>query len=700
MVVQSNNLRKYFLKLLMHLFFWVAIFASVYFAYWGLQNSYFQQDEWYIFSDYNFLLSIKGMSVFIGNFLVNSLPHFAPLSLIFKMSLYRLFEFDAVPYFFVSIFIHFLVSSSVYLLIVKLTRKRFSALTGALFFAVNSSHHEAVTWIGTFEGTQFTVLFGSLSLFTSLIYLERRKRRFLFISLGLLLIALLFKETALTFFPILICILLWSKPKNVKIAEILSVISVLMFYLFLRFSYLFFGVQAIPDQGIHNQGNFSLIFIYNFLTSPIKIFAQILIPNEILIHLTNLVGPFLKTFFLWEQGPWVASNAFGYDFATIILGSFVVFSIFKFGKSVSNKLPIYLGMSIVLFTIFPLLILNRYLTYLDSRYFYPATLGFSLILCSLVIRATSTKNKTIIGLGLLALVLVLSIHLLSLKETVNSLAKLGQMRKSIINYIVNSHPALPSKTIFYTESDSTFYGLTENEKIMPFQSGFGQLLLVRYNPIEHFATDFFSNRFLWDITDQGYKEIESRGFGYFRDFDPLVRTMNDFGLDKASVIAYRYDSEKKSVEDITQEVQGRIDGYRVRKSLIAQIKSIKASSNSGDISWVIDKNRETSWSSKIPYSVPISVEVELNEEKRIAQIQIDSYNNKDQNEVGYKVKLSEDSQNWGEVFFSKRYPPDNSGIVNLYFIPTEAKYIKIEQAGYHKYAPWVVNELRIYESLD
>ena len=86
--------------------------------------------------------------------------------------------------------------------------------------------------------------------------------------------------------------------------------------------------------------------------------------------------------------------------------------------------------------------------------------------------------------------------------------------------------------------------------------------------------------------------------------------------------------------------------------------------------------------------------------RKIAQITIDSYNNKDQNAVGYKVSISADRQKWKEVFYSRRYPPNDGGIVNLYFEPTNGKFIKVEQIGEHKFAPWVIHEIKAYEAVN
>ena len=80
-------------------------------------------------------------------------------------------------------------------------------------------------------------------------------------------------------------------------------------------------------------------------------------------------------------------------------------------------------------------------------------------------------------------------------------------------------------------------------------------------------------------------------------------------------------------------------------------------------------------------------------------MRIDSYNNKNQDKVGYRVFLSDDGKDWQEVFYAKRYPPDEKGLVDLYFEPQASRYIEIRQVGFHRFAPWVVHELEVYEAI-
>ncbi|KKR25900.1 MAG: hypothetical protein UT58_C0030G0001, partial [Microgenomates group bacterium GW2011_GWC1_39_7b] len=558
-------------------------------AYLGLWNSYFEQDEWHSFGNYNFLLSLKGME-FLGNMLISDFPfHFAPLSLIFKMSLYRLFVLNAASYFMVSVFIHFLVSVSVYLLIFMLTKKKFPAFLGSIFFAVNSSHYQAVTWIGTFEGVEFSVLFGSMSLVSYLLYIEKKRFKFLLLTFSLLLISLLFKETALTFLLTLGLIILFSQKVRLKIIGAVSIVLVLTLYSLFRFAYLLFNVRVAQVSGIQSGDDRVLILGYNFLTSIFKIFPQIFFPNEVLVYISNMTTSPFNIYQYLARGPWTIENGFRYDLLTIPLGFLFVALIWRVSRKIEVKQLLFWGVGIISFTILPLLVLNRYLTYVDSRYLYPATVGLSLIVGSLVIWIVSTKKMVIKILGLLALSVALSFHIFSLRKTVDKLVEIGQIRKSIISQIVNSYPQLQQKTIFYTNSDSSFYGSSEDERIMPFQSGFGQLLLIIYNPTEYFTVDFFKNEFLWNLTDQGYKEFAGRGFGYFRDFNLMSMTIRQNYISSDSVIAFSYDGEKGMFTDTTLQIRGRLVSFLAEKEVMPKVGwNIETSSNNHDSFLMLD----------------------------------------------------------------------------------------------------------------
>ena len=131
--------------------------------------------------------------------------------------------------------------------------------------------------------------------------------------------------------------------------------------------------------------------------------------------------------------------------------------------------------------------------------------------------------------------------------------------------IKNNRPNPPDNVVFYTESDHSFYGLPVDQRIMPFQSGFGQTLLVWYNQTENFPSEFLRDRFLWEITSQGYRVSSGRGFGYFRDFNVLAKAILENELNADSVVSFRYDLDTDTLTDNTNEVRGRLRRYFSKK---------------------------------------------------------------------------------------------------------------------------------------
>ena len=140
----------------------------------------------------------------------------------------------------------------------------------------------------------------------------------------------------------------------------------------------------------------------------------------------------------------------------------------------------------------------------------------------------------------------------------NALYNIGNLRIEILNSIKKSYPTLPEKVIFYTDSNKSYYGLPDEDKIIPFQSGLGQTLLLWYYSDEKFSKVFFENKYLWGILSDGYKEIDDRGLGYFRDFERLKNAVNDNNLNPESVIAFRWDYYTNTLTDITREIRSKL----------------------------------------------------------------------------------------------------------------------------------------------
>ncbi|KKR83033.1 MAG: hypothetical protein UU29_C0008G0142 [Candidatus Daviesbacteria bacterium GW2011_GWA2_40_9] len=500
-----------------HLLALTVIFLLTLMAYWELPQSFFQQDEWHTFGYYNYLLSL-GKEEFIANVLRSGLlTHFTPLSLFFKMSLYQFFALNSSLYFVVSIILHIMVSITIYFFILMLVKKRLAA----------------------------TILF----------YFKKGKKKFFYISLSLILIALLFKETAVTFLIVLFGLILFKEKKGLKKSSVFNLGLVVAFYIFLRFAYLLFKVGGLSTSASQNTEDFGLILGYNIFTIPVKIFTQIFFPNDLLVYITNITSSPFGIYQYFAKGPWVIESGFRYDLLTLSLGLLIIALMWWINQKIKNRQPFYLGLVLILLIVVPFLLLKKYLLYFDSRYLYPATLGLSLIIGATVAYLKIRLQRLVAALMLGIFLIVLVGHLVSLKVLINQQKELGSERDRLLGYIKEQYPNLPQRVIFYTESDSTYSGIP---KILPFQSGVGQMLLIWYHPTENFPGDFFQNDFLWDIDSEGYREFSGRGFGYYRDFPALKKAITDYNMSINSVFAFSWNGTSGNLQDITVNVRDKL----------------------------------------------------------------------------------------------------------------------------------------------
>ena len=146
-------------------------------------------------------------------------------------------------------------------------------------------------------------------------------------------------------------------------------------------------------------------------------------------------------------------------------------------------------------------------------------------------------------------------NILQIRRDINQEQGIGFTRTSILNRMKDSYPTLPKKVIIYIESDTVYFGLPPTEHVLPFQSGFGQTLLVWYNAKgDLFPACFFDEQYLYAIESQGYKECEGRGFGYFRKMDDLKKAIGENNIKAENVIAFSYISSKNSLVNVTEQV--------------------------------------------------------------------------------------------------------------------------------------------------
>lgn len=156
------------------------------------------------------------------------------------------------------------------------------------------------------------------------------------------------------------------------------------------------------------------------------------------------------------------------------------------------------------------------------------------------------------------LALSLGYHAYSIKLYLTDLVEISSKREMFLNTIKSSYTDLPQRVTFFTQSDTAYYGMPDNEKILPVQIGFGKMLMIWYQKDERFPGCLYEDQFLIKLLEQGYRFCEGRGFGYFRDYDKLVEVVRANRVPVANVISYSWDGKTQEFDDITEEIRQKI----------------------------------------------------------------------------------------------------------------------------------------------
>lgn len=672
----------------------IILFLFLIITYWKVPAIFFLQDDWQTVG----LVISEGQSMILRGLGDSRIFHFLPIDNLLNYLSYTIFGLHNQPYNIVALLIHFINA----LLVLRLAKKIFNdqtiAIIASVIFITSSISNQLIMWPVVSLNT-LSLTFTLLAWITLLNFPSANKSRLGIMVSLLILLAILTLEYSvglLIFIPLSTAMLFYKKGEAKNLLMIIIPIFILtLLYISLRLYPVIINQSAEYSTKIVEAN----ALFYKIIRYPIRYIGQTFIPQTVIHDLSGILSEN-------TQKP----LEFFFSKVTFTSGIFFLLIFLLLGWVNEYKLKaknfFKKELMLILFLLCssaPFLLIpgedGNFLLY-PPRYLYFGLVSTSLLSASLLVLLKTKKRLLLILISSLLLVdVVYNIRGNLIKS--NELYEESEIRLSILNTIKSQYPTLAKKSVFYTESDSSFYGITASERILPFQSGFGQTLLVWYDPVMDFPKDFFKNKFLWGITDQGYKEVNDVGYGYFRDFDLLTKAIEENNIPLNGIISFSYDSENKELRKTSEEIVGRLEGFFIEKKKIVQGDfTATTSNNTQEIRFALDQKRETYWDSKIPYAQPQFIEIDLKTQRKLAQVTIDSYNNKDQNEVGYIVWLSDDKNNLRSVFRSKKYPPNENGFVDFYFLPQKARYIKIEQIGSQKYATWVIHELNIYEVLD
>lgn len=534
--------------------------ATLFLAFRDLPKVYFQQDEWHFFGW--MLRTREGGILNMMKVAFSDTPR--PLSKGLFQAFFAAFGLNEVGYNLASLFMHFVNSVLVYLIAFKLTKNRIIALISGALFVLNSAHLQATTWIGASVGSLFSGFFGLLSLYTFVNYLETSERRSYLQTLIFLILSMGFKESTLSLFlayPLLAYILKGKKRSVVGIAkEYWLMLFVGVFWILQRLAPILFVDTTGPYLTAGSEeGSFLLTVITNIFLYPLQGISQVFVPPKAMFELTSSIMKIVKPI-LFNNDLFI--QTIGSQTLSIILSLLIVgLSVFVYKHGLLSKMAKKALIFALIFTpiaFLPFILLPKSHSFLESRNYYLPSVGGALIF-ALIIWGIANFFKKKLRLKkqyFYFLLISLTIPFLlfqigSVREEIKRLRGIGDVRKEILTQILNTYPEIQEKSVFYTESDEYPYG--DAESLMRFQSGFGHVLLVLYAERGELSAQLLEEDYLWGIWDQGYKEVNGSGFGYFRDKEKISELIMEGVVQPENIYAFEW--REHSLYDITQDVR-------------------------------------------------------------------------------------------------------------------------------------------------
>lgn len=531
----------------------------IFIFYGGIFNTWFQQDEWDWLGRYTYMNSVSKFpfgEAFKSSFFPHPRYRFTPFFDATFAAQVHFFGLNFAPYAIVSLVLHATNSFLVFALADKLTKNKSVAIISSLLFATTSIGQKAVTWIFTSINSQGAALFSFLSLITFFNYLDQPEKKKIVLPLAFLLIALWFKETAVSLFFLLPAITFIKNKKLFK--KMITRVSFLAAVYFLsRFLLSHLGAK-IHLEGYPDFGRFltPTEYLQILFWTPLRTLVNVFIFPRTLIEIADRTIGFLVPD---VQRAFIETK--GVNLVTLAIASALMILLYKFYQKQNTKkakqLIILSSLLIVSASVVHLLLSIRGTAalspFIRSRDLYFAVSGASLLL-ALILAKIYEKRKIIF---LIILGLYFFYHYLNITSVIDLETQKALMRKPVVNYIFNRYPNLPKKVIFFGASDTKFYG--HSVATFPFQTGFGRTLLVWYTIKTNRPREFVKADFLYYPLEEGYREIGDWGFGYFRDLEKLEMTLKENSLSSDSVYAFSYFGAPNITKDITQEIRKELD---------------------------------------------------------------------------------------------------------------------------------------------
>jgi hypothetical protein len=566
---------------------WVFLFALTLVFYHLTFRLFFQGDEWIFFETYLGAVRSSWWPV-AGLFRVFAEPqalgfHMSPLLELIYVWTFHLFGLNYLAYLLLYLFIHSINGILMFIFVKELTGKKSLALTAATFFIISVNQSQAFTWISAAPGTTIALSWMMLSLIFLFRYFRTSITKNWYLCCTFLFLGLMTKETTLGLVLVVPIFYFWLRRPSVqeitkKMWPLVASVAIFGGMRVLFAPHTNPGTSSAPALSISEKiTNLHLdLAIFRYFSFAWKGFAQMFIPNEILMKLsiwiTQMQFPYFNaeksiwgtTYLSFIQGPGI--EFISYILALILILALVLLKIPK--KIVGIATIIYLAGILPLVGLTYVFPFWGYTPTIDSRHFYHMAVAAALLFTFAAYQLIRVLLTTFPRLKIFSEEILLAgvVFLWAIwqynyaQQTLRTYLPDAIQRKIVLQTMKKTIGTPPKKMIIFTTSNKSYYGMAEY--MLPFQTQFSHVIPVMFEKSYNsqgrkYPESFFGPKFNLPggIVSQGYREDGEFGIGYYLDKIRLIKALEKNHLSPDMLFAFNYNGDSYTLTDITGQTR-------------------------------------------------------------------------------------------------------------------------------------------------
>ncbi len=472
------------------------------------------------------------------------------------------FQDNTLPFVIFAYTVHWMNTVLMFFLLYRLTKNKWIAWFGGLFFSLPAVAQQALSWFAATTQTLGGMLFILLSLHCLLYAIENRSKTLVVCSWILGFISFLFKESGFFIFPLLLFLPMLKAnavQKRPRILEGIVLSSILVFGIYKTLS--FFHIQTI---------NFTFILknyaiqkaISNMFYYPLVSLSEVFIPFRFLLR----IGPRFMLFFYpslnGSKNIEYVGTVIGGDMiaTTISLCVCMLISWIYITNKDKRKVIAY-GVFAYVVSFWPAAVFlpDRNTSYVESRYFYLSLLGLS-ILFGITVNSIKEYFQGVLKHKVIAsaiVIIALSIFLMKqisvIQREVRQNIMYGDAIRATMALLRSSVSVLPEHPVFYIDSDRDYY-FTNNK--LPFQLGTGYMMFLALRDRPQIPGRLVGDLWLWKYFEEGYDR--DSGVGYFWNRDHLRDAVTKYNIQREQLVGIFFNSKNDTLMDISESVRSQI----------------------------------------------------------------------------------------------------------------------------------------------